>query len=329
MFTEPLLDVRNLTVTFNSQEGVVTAVHELDLQLGACETLGIVGESGSGKSVTSLAVMGLIQSPPGKITGGEVYYNGTNLFELADKERRALRGNEISMIFQEPMTSLNPILSCGYQIAETLMLHRGMKKKEALREAVKLLESVGIPDPEKSIKRYPHELSGGMRQRVMIAMALACEPKILIADEPTTALDVTTQAQILDLMKKLSEDHNTSILMITHDLGIVSEICERVIVMYTGHCVETSSVDNIFKNPLHPYTLGLIASIPEIRKEKIRLQEIPGVVPNPTDERSGCTFHPRCSRATQRCRTEAPELIEAEKGHFVRCWLYEDIKDRG
>lgn len=329
MSIEPLLDIRNLTVTFNSQEGLVTAVHDLDLSLGSCETLGIVGESGSGKSVTALAMMGLIPSPPGKISSGEIFYNGKDLLKIKDRARREIRGNEISMIFQEPMTSLNPILTCGYQIAETLILHRGMKKKEAMTEAVNLLESVGLPDPEKSIKRFPHELSGGMRQRVMIAIALACEPKILIADEPTTALDVTTQAQILDLMKNLSVEHNTSILMITHDLGVVSEICERVMVMYTGHCVETAAVENIFSNPLHPYTVGLIASIPEITKEKVRLQEIPGVVPNPTDERAGCTFHPRCRKATEKCRIEPPVLVEAEKDHFVRCWLFKDLRDRG
>jgi len=317
-----LLNVNNLTVTFKTQEGLVKAVDSLSFNLIEGETLGIVGESGSGKSVTSLAIMGLIPHPPGELSGGEILYNGNNLINLKERERRAIRGNEISMIFQEPMTSLNPILTCGFQIAESLRLHRGFNKRDATLEAIHLLEDVGIPDPVKSVKRYPHELSGGMRQRVMIAMALACEPKILIADEPTTALDVTIQAQILDLMNELKKKNNTSIIMITHDLGVVSEVSDRVMVMYSGQSVESALSEELFLNPLHPYTRGLIATIPEITREKVRLKEIPGSILSPTAKRSGCYFHPRCSAAMDKCKTDSPNPIKITENHSVRCWLY-------
>jgi len=322
-----LLNVNSLTVTFKTQEGLIKAVDSLGFNLNRGETLGIVGESGSGKSVTSLAVMGLVPHPPGEISGGEIIYEGTDLLKLKEKERRAIRGNEISMIFQEPMTSLNPILTCGFQIAESLRLHRGFNKRDANLEAVQLLDDVGIPDPVKSVKRYPHELSGGMRQRVMIAMALACEPEILIADEPTTALDVTIQAQILDLMNELKKKKNTSIIMITHDLGVVSEVSDRVMVMYSGQSVEVAPTDELFKNPLHPYTRGLIATIPEITEEKVRLKEIPGSILSPAAKRSGCYFHPRCGALMDQCTRESPDLKKITESHFVRCWLYSDEND--
>ena len=317
-----LLDVKNLTVTFQSQEGPVKAVDNLDFQLHEGETLGIVGESGSGKSVTSLAIMGLIQDPPGKVSAEGIYYNNKNLLTIKEKDMRDRRGNQIVMIFQEPMTSLNPILSCGFQIAESLRLHRGLKKGEAKEEAVKLLDNVGIPNPEKSINRFPHELSGGMRQRVMIAMALACEPKILIADEPTTALDVTIQAQILDLMDRLRENKQTSIIMITHDLGVVAEISDRVMVMYSGQSVEIAPTRKLFSNSLHPYTKGLIATIPEITKERTRLKEIPGLAPNPTEKLKGCSFYPRCTYVMDKCKTDTPNMEKISEDHYVRCWLY-------
>lgn len=319
-----LLEVRNLSVTFQSQEGCVTAVDNLNFQLHKSETLGIVGESGSGKSVTSLAIMGLIQTPPGKVSAEGIYYNNKNLLTIKEKDMRNLRGNEIAMIFQEPMTSLNPILTCGFQIAESLRLHRGLNKKESRKETIRLVDNIGIPNPEKSINRFPHELSGGMRQRVMIAMALACEPKILIADEPTTALDVTIQAQILELMGKLSREKHTSIIIITHDLGVVSEISDRVLVMYSGHSVEIAPTKELFSNPLHPYTKGLIATIPEITKEKIRLKEIPGMAPNPTEKPEGCSFNPRCKYVIDKCKTDAPTMEKISKDHYVRCWLYGD-----
>ncbi len=314
--------MKNLTVTFQSQEGIVKAVDNLDFQLHEGETLGIVGESGSGKSVTSLAIMGLIPNPPGKVSAGEIYYKNKNLLTIKERDMRNLRGNEIAMIFQEPMTSLNPILTCGFQIGESLRLHRGLNKRDAKKEAVKLLEDVGIPNPEKSINRFPHELSGGMRQRVMIAMALACEPKILIADEPTTALDVTIQAQILDLMDRLRKDKQTSIIMITHDLGVVAEISDRVMVMYSGQSVEIAPTEKLFSSSLHPYTKGLIATIPEITKEKIRLKEIPGLAPNPTEKLSGCPFNPRCTYVMDKCKTDTPNMEKISDNHYVRCWLY-------
>ena len=319
-----LLEINNLSVTFNSHEGRAIAVDNLSFKLYEGESLGIVGESGSGKSVTSLAIMGLIPNPPGEITGGEVLFGKQDLLKISGKELRAIRGNDISMIFQEPMTSLNPILTCGFQIAESLRLHKNLTKEQAKQAAVKLLDQVGIPSPEKAVKRFPHQLSGGMRQRVMIAMALACRPKILIADEPTTALDVTIQAQILDLMKDLSESNDTAIIMITHDLGVVADVADTVMVMYTGHGVEYASKIELFDNPLHPYTQGLIRTIPKITKDRQRLEEIKGVVLGPTEERTGCTFHSRCTVILDKCKSFAPNLIEHQPGHFVRCWRYEN-----
>lgn len=316
-----LLQVEDLSVEFRTAEGVVHAVNHLSYSLREGEALGIVGESGSGKSVSSLASMRLIPNPPGKIVNGRILYGGRDLVACTEKEMEKIRGNDISMIFQEPMTSLNPILTCGSQIAEVLKLHKGMKKKEAWSGAIAMMKAVGIANPELRAKQYPHQMSGGMRQRVMIAMALAGRPRILIADEPTTALDVTIQAQILDLIRKLNRESDTAVLMITHDLGVVNELCDRVIVMYTGRIMEEASTDDLFREPLHPYTIGLLNSIPKIEKEKKALPTIPGMVPNPTEEIKGCSFCPRCDRAMKICGEEEPPVVEM-KGRRVRCWRY-------
>ena len=317
-----ILEVRDLCVEFQTVEGRVQAVDHLSYTLHKGEKLGIVGESGSGKSVSSLAMMQLIPNPPGRVTGGEILYKGRDLVKLSEKEMQKLRGNEISMIFQEPMTSLNPIIQCGKQIAESLRLHRGMNKKEAAAEAVRMMKAVGIANPEVRAHEYPHQMSGGMRQRVMIAMALACQPQILIADEPTTALDVTIQAQILDLIRDLNREMNAAVLFITHDLGVVSELCDTVIVMYTGHIVEQAPVRELFRDPKHPYTVGLLNAIPAITKERKPLKTIEGVVPNPTERIEGCSFWPRCPHASERCRKEAPPVTRSGEDRLVRCWLY-------
>ena len=317
-----ILEVKDLCVEFQTVEGRVQAVDHLSYTLHKGEKLGIVGESGSGKSVSSLAMMQLIPNPPGRVTGGEILYKGRDLVKLSEKEMQKLRGNEISMIFQEPMTSLNPIIQCGKQIAESLRLHRGMNKKEAAAEAVRMMKAVGIANPEVRAHEYPHQMSGGMRQRVMIAMALACQPQILIADEPTTALDVTIQAQILDLIRDLNREMNAAVLFITHDLGVVSELCDTVIVMYTGHIVEQAPVRELFQDPKHPYTVGLLNAIPAITKERKPLKTIEGVVPNPTERIEGCSFWPRCPHASERCRKEAPPVTRPGEDRLVRCWLY-------
>ncbi len=322
-----LLEINDMVIKFNTSEGTTIAVNKLNMYINKGETLGIVGESGSGKSVTALGIMGLIPDPPGKIENGSIDFEGRNLLKLSEKEMESIRGNEISMIFQEPMTSLNPILTCGFQIAEMFMLHKGMKKKDAMKKAVELLKMVGIPLPEQRAKEYPHQLSGGMRQRVMISIALACKPKLLIADEPTTALDVTIQAQIIELMKKLKKEMDTAIIMITHDLGVVAEMCDRVIVMYTGHVVEEAEVSELFSNPKHPYTKGLLKSIPKITPEKVKLTAIDGMVPNPNDMPPGCTFCPRCCEAIDKCKIAIPDIIDIGGGHFVRCWLHENLKE--
>ena len=268
--------------------------------------------------------MQLIPNPPGEITRGAIIYKGEDLVHTSEKKMQHIRGNEISMIFQEPMTSLNPIIKCGKQIAESLMLHRGMKKKEAMQEAIAMMKAVGIANPEVRAHEYPHQMSGGMRQRVMIAMALACQPQILIADEPTTALDVTIQAQILDLIRDLNESMHTSVLFITHDLGVVSELCDTVIVMYTGHIVEKAPVRELFKDPKHPYTIGLMNAIPKITKDRPPLETIEGMVPNPTERIYGCSFWPRCQHATERRMQEKPQIINISEERQVRCWLYVD-----
>jgi len=307
-------------------EGVCKAVDSISYSIQTNETVGIVGESGCGKSVSALSILGLIQTP-GKIVGGKIHFEDLNLTAIPLQEMRRIRGNEISMIFQEPMTSLNPVFTVGYQLSEAITLHQGLSKGEARNRSIEMLRLVRIPDPEKRIHAYPHNLSGGMRQRVMIAMALSCEPKLLIADEPTTALDVTIQAQILDLMLRLKSDRQMSIILITHDLGIVAEIAQRVIVMYAGKIVETADVDEIFNNPFHPYTQGLYESLPRIDRgkkpgEKTEpLREIPGVVPSPFDLPKGCNFWPRCPRTVSLCRDGEPQLEEVETNHFVSCWL--------
>ena len=294
--SEKILEIKDLCVEFKTVEGTVKAINHLNYTLHKGEKLGIVGESGSGKSVSSLGIMQLIPNPPGEIVGGEILYKGQDLVKKSEKDMQKIRGNEISMIFQEPMTSLNPIIKCGRQIAESLRLHRGMNKKEAMEEAIRMMQAVGIANPEVRAHEYPHQMSGGMRQRVMIAMALACQPQILIADEPTTALDVTIQAQILDLIRGLNEQMNTSVLFITHDLGVVSELCDTVIVMYTGRIVEKAPVRELFNDPKHPYTVGLMSAIPRITKDRPPLETIEGVVPNPTEQISGCLA--RCYPAT-------------------------------
>lgn len=324
---EKVLEIKDLCVDFRTTEGTVRAVNHLSYILHKGEKLGIVGESGSGKSVSSLGIMQLIPNPPGEITRGAIIYKGEDLVHTSEKIMQHIRGNEISMIFQEPMTSLNPIIKCGKQIAESLRLHRGMKKKEAMDEAIRMMRSVGIANPEVRAHEYPHQMSGGMRQRVMIAMALACQPQILIADEPTTALDVTIQAQILDLIRELNESMGTSVLFITHDLGVVSELCDTVIVMYTGHIVEKAPVRELFKDPKHPYTIGLMNAIPKITKDRPPLQTIDGVVPNPTERIYGCTFWPRCPHATQKCKQEKPPIIKLSDEHQVSCFLYEYLKE--
>lgn len=320
---DKLLEVKNLRTYFYTDEGVVPAVDGVDFYIKPGESLGVVGESGCGKSVTSLSIMRLISSPPGKIMeDSEIIFNGKNIAGLEEKEMRAIRGNEISMIFQEPMTSLNPVFKIADQIGEVLMLHQKMNKVQAKEKAVEMLKLVNIPAPEKVVNEYPHSLSGGMRQRVMIAMALACNPKLLIADEPTTALDVTVQAQILDLMKELKTKINSSIMLITHNLGVVAETCERVIVMYAGKIVEEGNVYEIFEHPMHPYTEGLLKSIPSLGEKQKRLESIQGVVPNPLNMPKGCKFAPRCSRAMDICKTSEPEITVLGEERTVRCFLY-------
>jgi oligopeptide/dipeptide ABC transporter ATP-binding protein len=315
-----LLEVRDLRTWFHTDEGVVRAVDGVSFDLAAGSTLGLVGESGCGKSVTALSILRLIASPPGRIEGGEILFRGRDLVTLPDRELRRVRGNEIAMVFQEPMTSLNPVFSCGEQVAEVLRVHRGAGRREAREQAVELLRLVGIPAPEQRVDEYPHQLSGGMRQRVMIAMALACRPALLIADEPTTALDVTIQAQILELLARLQRDLGMAVLLITHDLGVVAEVAEHVAVMYAGQVVERCPVREAFHDPRHPYTLGLLACVPHLGAHRGRLHVIPGAVPDPAAHPAGCRFHPRCGFATERCRAEQPALAPAAAGHEVRCW---------
>lgn len=320
--TEALIDVKGLKTYFYTEDGVVPAIDGIDFQIRKGETLAIVGESGSGKSVTSLSIMRLVQSPPGKIVGGDILFEGESLLAKSDAEIRKIRGNKISMIFQEPMTSLNPVFKIGNQISESLILHQGMNPKEAIQETIKLLQMVGISEPERRVHNYPHELSGGMKQRVMIAMALACKPQLLIADEPTTALDVTIQNQILKLMKDLKDTMDTSILLITHDLGVVAEMADRVVVMYSGQIVEQADVFAIFENPKHPYTEGLLRSMPSHEKKTGKLHTIEGVVPNPLNLPKGCRFAPRCEYAKELCHQEMPGLTDLGKDETVRCWKY-------
>jgi peptide/nickel transport system ATP-binding protein len=319
-----LLDIKHLNVRFVNGSKEVQVISDLSLSLGRRETLGIVGESGSGKSVTSLAIMRLLPAAAAKISG-EILFEGTDLLQLSEREMQSVRGDKIAMIFQEPMTSLNPIHQVGKQIAESVRLHSKATKKEALAKAQQFLELCGIPDPAQRMKEYPHQLSGGMRQRVMIAIALASNPDLLIADEPTTALDVTIQAQILELMKSIKRDRDMSIIMITHDLGIVYDFCDRVAVVYTGEVVETAPVKELFSNPLHPYTEGLIGALPKLGSAKEQLETIEGMVPDADDMPQGCHFHPRCKYATQRCQTEHPPLMTKADGRQVRCFRGEEL----
>jgi oligopeptide/dipeptide ABC transporter ATP-binding protein len=321
-----LLDITNLTCSFATEEGPARALDGVSFWIGPGETLGLVGESGCGKTVTALCIMRLIQSPPGRIEAGSIMFKDQNLLALSEKEMRRIRGNEISMVFQEPMTSLNPVFTCGHQVEEAVMLHQKVNKKAAETRTLDMLDLVKIPDPRRVSKSYPHQLSGGMRQRVMIAMALSCNPSLLIADEPTTALDVTIQAQILDLLHSLQEQFNMAILMITHDLGVIAEMSRRVVVMYAGKVMEVGSVMEIFGDARHPYTLGLKESIPRLATRGVRLKVIPGMVPDPVDFPSGCRFSDRCKYAEYRCDKEAVEVREVSDGHSVRCWkdIHED-----
>ncbi|MCD6268146.1 MAG: peptide ABC transporter ATP-binding protein [Thermotoga sp. 4484_232] len=320
MRVEAILDVRNLVVEFDTEEGIVKALNGVSFCLKKGEILGIVGETGCGKSVTVYTVLKLLPMPPARIVSGEVIYKGRDLLKLSEEELRKIRGKEIAMIFQEPMTSLNPVFTVGKQLMDVIFLHRKVSKEEAREIALKALEDVRMQDPELIMKKYPHELSGGMRQRVMIAMALSCNPEILIADEPTTALDVTIQAQILAIIKEMQSKHNMSVIFITHDLGVVAQLCDRVVVMYAGTVVEMASIDTIFKNPVHPYTRGLLESIPKIDKKQEKLRSIPGIVPNLVSPPPGCRYHPRCERFLKNlCDREAPKLLEIEKDHFVAC----------
>ncbi|KRQ87318.1 Oligopeptide transport ATP-binding protein OppD [Caloramator mitchellensis] len=320
-----MLEVRNLKTYFYTEDGVVPAVDGVDFYIKHGETLGLVGESGCGKSVTSLSILRLVPPVQAKILEeSEIIFEGTNLLELPIKDMRKLRGNKISMIFQEPMTSLNPVFKIGYQISEVLMLHQKMDKHTAWEKSIELLRKVNIPSPEKVVNEYPHTLSGGMRQRVMIAMALACNPKLLIADEPTTALDVTVQAQILELMNELKKEFNAAVMLITHNLGVVAETCDRIVVMYAGKIVEEGTVHDIFENPLHPYTKGLLNSIPSVEGKKGKLESIPGVVPNPLNMPKGCRFSPRCKYAKEICYKNEPNIKRFSEDRAVRCFIYED-----
>ncbi|GIO26635.1 ABC transporter ATP-binding protein [Ornithinibacillus bavariensis] len=323
---KPLLEVKNLHTHFFTKTGVVRAVDGVNFDVKPGETLGIVGESGSGKSITAMSILGLIPSPPGRIVDGEILFKGEDLLKKSENQMRQIRGKEISMVFQDPMTSLNPVFSVEKQMVETVLAHEKVTKKQARDRAIELLNLVGIPDPSKRVKNYPHEFSGGMRQRVMIAMALACNPSLLIADEPTTALDVTIQAQILELFKKMQKELDMAIIMITHDLGVVAEVCDRVLVMYAGKPAEFTDTKKLFDQGKHPYTLGLMNSIPKISPNKEKLIPITGLPPNLGDLPKGCSFAPRCKHVMDSCLSIDPTLQEIDENHFVRCLLYEESK---
>lgn len=320
-----LLAVENLKVEFKTRHGLAQVLDGISVELSRGETLGIVGESGCGKSMTALSIMGLVPVPPGRIAGGAIRLDGEDLLQVDEARMRQIRGNEISMIFQEPMTSLNPVYSIGDQIAETVILHQGLSKRDAREHAIEMLRAVHIPAPERRVDEYPHQLSGGMRQRAMIAMALACRPRVLIADEPTTALDVTVQAQVFDLLRDLRENTGTAIILITHDMGAVAEMSDRVAVMYAGRIIETGSVMQILEDPRHPYTRGLISCVPHLDQDpspnRALLTEIPGVVPALTDLGKGCAFAPRCSDRVERCSLDRPTVQTVDRGHTTRCWM--------
>ena len=321
---EPILKVKGLCTEFKTVDSRVRAVDGVDLELYPGETLGIVGESGCGKSVTALSIMQLLPKGVGQVVGGEILFDGKDMLKLSQKELLSLHGRDMAMIFQEPMTSLNPVYTIGYQLSEVLRYHMGMNKKDAWQKSIDLLKDVGVSRPEQIVRSYPHELSGGMLQRVMIAMGLSCNPKLLIADEPTTALDVTIQAQILELMGKLKEEYNTAILMITHNMGVVAEVCDRVIVMYAGYVVEMAEVNELFDHPSHPYTQGLLKCIPNINEDREVLDTIEGTVPPPYAMPKGCRFAPRCPYATPECEASRPELYDIGGGHTCRCFRYKE-----
>ena len=321
-----LLNVKNLKTYFYTDDGVATAVDDVSYDVDKGDTLGLVGESGCGKSVSALSIMRLIPDPPGKIVGGEILFKGKDLLKISEKEMRNIRGNDIGMIFQEPMTSLNPVFTCGNQIEEVLILHQKLTKAEAKEKAIESLNLVGIPAPEQRYNEYPHQLSGGMRQRVMISMALACNPEILIADEPTTALDVTVQAQILELINKLQHELGMGVIIITHDLGVIAEVSKRVAVMYASKIVEYGDVNDIFGNPKHPYTIGLLSSIPNINKRKSRLSTIDGSVPFPTNFPAGCHFCTRCAFADEKCWNEEPTVVNFSSNHTAACWKLNEVE---
>ncbi|MCG2776400.1 MAG: ABC transporter ATP-binding protein [Desulfobacterales bacterium] len=322
-----LLEVKNLKTYFYTEDGIARAVDGMDFIIRKGETLGMIGESGCGKSVSALSIMQLVASPPGKIIEGEIWFEGEDLLKKSSSEIKKIRGNDISMIFQEPMTSLNPVFTIGNQIIEPIILHQKLDKKKALKKAIEMLDLVGMPSPEKRMDNYPHQLSGGMRQRAMIAMALSCEPKLLIADEPTTALDVTIQAQILELLKKIREEIGMAVMMITHDLAVIAEVSDDVLVAYAGKALEYADVKTIFKDPRHPYTQALYDSIPRLTDtKKRRLEVIPGMVPNSLEFPSGCRFHPRCKFAKSFCKKEEPQLKEVSNTHNVCCFIYDEDK---
>ncbi len=321
MEKEKLLDIKDLSVTYKTEDGIVYAVNNLNLTLEPKETLGFVGETGAGKTTTAMTIMGLLPTPPGKVTSGEIMFDGKDMLKIGDKERRGILGEKSSMIFQDPMTSLNPSMKVGDQIVEMIRLHKVIGKKEAFEEACGLLEMVGIR--RERANDYPHQFSGGMKQRVVIAIALACRPKMIIADEPTTALDVTIQAQVMNLIKGLKEKLGTSMILITHDLGIVAEICDKVAIMYAGQVVEYAEVSKIYHNPCHPYTKGLFNSIPKLDTEEDWLEEIHGLPPEPTERIDGCSFNPRCPNCMEICKHKKPEITVVNGEHYTRCFLYE------
>lgn len=320
--SQNLLEIKGLDVHYITEDGTVKAVNKMNLELKKCETLGLVGETGAGKTTTALAIMRLVANPPGKIVGGEIVYEGKDLLKNTEAEMRKVRGNKISMIFQDPMTSLNPVMTVGDQIAEVILLHQKVSKQESIKKAQEMLETVGIPGDR--YKDYPHQFSGGMKQRVVIAIALACNPQLLIADEPTTALDVTIQAQVLSLMNKLKKEFDTSMIMITHDLGIVAEVCDKVAIMYAGSVVEYTDKESLYTNPMHPYTVGLFNSIPDLDTDEPRLKPIKGLMPDPTNLPSGCPFHPRCPKAMDICKEKEPNEVHVADNHVVKCFLYEN-----
>lgn len=316
-----ILEIKDLTIHYITDDEVVKAVNDISISLEEGESLGLVGETGAGKTTTAMGILGLVPNPPGKIMGGEILYKGKNLLKMSDSEMRKIRGHEISMIFQDPMTALNPVLTVGDQIMEVIQLHQKVSKAEALRRAMDMMEMVGIEGGR--YNEYPHQFSGGMKQRIVIAIALACNPNLLIADEPTTALDVTIQAQVLDLIDNLKKKFNTSLLLITHDLGVVAEVCDKVAIVYAGRIVEYGTLEHIYNNPKHPYTNGLFGSIPDFSKKSHRLNPIKGLMPDPSNLPEGCAFADRCPHATEICHKKQPQAIEIEPGHTVRCLLYE------